>query len=91
MEKKVHVLISGRVQGVWFRANTKDQADLHGIKGWVKNTVDGKVEAVFQGPIEKVDDLIKWCHQGSPSSHVDHVDVSKFDSDESFDSFTIRY
>jgi acylphosphatase len=90
MKKTVHVVISGRVQGVFFRDNTRQQAEMRGVFGWVRNTSDGKVEAVFQGEDDRVDDLISWCYQGSPLSTVSDVSVENIASDESFDSFKIR-
>ena len=69
MVKTVHVIISGRVQGVWYRATTKQEAEKRGIVGWVRNTSDGQVEAVFQGPDHDVDNMIKWCYEGSTLSN----------------------
>ena len=89
--KTVHVVISGRVQGVWFRATTKQQADKRNIVGWVRNTSDGKVEAVFQGNENQVDDMVSWCYEGSSLSHVDTVDVTSIDEDSQFQKFQVRY
>ena len=91
MMKTVHVLISGKVQGVWFRANTKKQAEKQDVCGWVKNTADGKVEAVFQGSTDVVDDLVQWCHQGSSLSNVINIDVKIIQTDETFKGFNITY
>jgi acylphosphatase len=91
MQKTVHVFIKGKVQGVFFRANTKEQAEKRNISGWVKNTSDGRVEAVFQGDDSSVDDLIEWCHQGPSMSKVSDVTVESIDTDELFDGFSIRY
>ncbi|MCD6331177.1 MAG: acylphosphatase [Thermoplasmata archaeon] len=74
--KRAHVRIYGKVQGVWFRANTKEMADKLGIKGWVRNVPDGSVEAVFEGDDEAVEEIIKWCHHGPPLARVDRVEVS---------------
>lgn len=89
--KAVHVVISGKVQGVWFRANTKQQAEQRNVSGWVRNTSDGKVEVVFQGDEQSVDALIFWCHQGSPMSNVTDVTVESLDTDEEIQGFNIRY
>ncbi|HEC89179.1 MAG: acylphosphatase [Thermoplasmata archaeon] len=86
-----HVLISGRVQGVWFRATTKEKAEEYNIKGWVRNTSDGKVEAVFIGEEEDVEKMIQWCHHGPPLARVEKVEVSSYPSTEDFKDFTIRY
>lgn len=91
MKSSVRVLISGRVQGVFFRANTKQQAEMFGLLGWVRNTKDGKVEAIFEGEEEKLDEIIKWCHRGPPLSKVEKVDVKKQEPTNEFDDFSIRY
>ena len=74
--KRAHVKIYGKVQGVWFRAHTKEMADKLGIKGWVRNVPDRSVEAVFEGDDEAVEEIIKWCHHGPPLARVDKVEVS---------------
>jgi len=89
--KTVHVKVSGKVQGVWFRASTKQEAEKNGINGWVKNTSDGCVEAVFQGNEQKIMDLIDWCYRGPPLSAVEHVDVKEIDTKEEYESFSMRY
>ena len=65
---RAHVLIAGRVQGVYYRASTRDQAIALGLCGWVRNLRDGRVEAVFEGPKDAVDQMIRWCHQGPPAA-----------------------
>lgn len=70
-----HVLISGRVQGVYFRKYTQEAALAAGVTGWVRNRRDGRVETVFEGEKEAVEKMIRWCWQGSPSSFVEHVEV----------------
>lgn len=91
MKVNVHVIISGKVQGVWFRASTKQKADELGLKGWVRNTRDGKVEAVFEGEEEKVNEMIKWCHVGPRYAEVEDVKVEKGEVTNSFKDFSIRY
>ena len=86
----VHVLISGKVQGVWYRANTKNKAKELGIKGWVRNTKDGRVEAFFQGDGKQVDDMISWCSKGPPLATVTDIVVEKIEISEDFKGFTIR-
>ncbi len=71
--KTVRVLISGRVQGVWFRAWTKQQATALGLDGWVRNRGDGDVEAMFAGPDEAVDSMIAECGNGPPHARVSAV------------------
>ncbi|MDE2058696.1 MAG: acylphosphatase [candidate division NC10 bacterium] len=72
---RAHVLISGRVQGVCFRAYTVDEAAAAGIAGWVRNTSDGRVEAVFEGDKPAVEALIAWCRHGPPAARVNGVEV----------------
>jgi len=63
---RVHVFVTGRVQGVFFRAETKSKADSLNLTGWVRNLPDGRVETVFEGEKERVDTMIEWCRQGPP-------------------------
>ena len=84
-------MISGRVQGVWFRANTKDKAEQLGLNGWVRNTHDGDVEAVFEGEQEQINEMLKWCHQGPPMARVDNVKVEKQPVSDEFNVFSIKY
>ena len=69
------VVVHGRVQGVFFRAQCADAAQALGVAGWVSNEPEGTVQAVFEGDADAVEDMIAWCHEGSPRAHVDHVDV----------------
>lgn len=69
----VRVRITGRVQGVWYRGWTVDQANARGLDGWVRNRRDGSVEALFSGPAEVVDDMIEACRRGPPAARVDAV------------------
>ena len=89
MKVNVHVLIFGRVQGVWFRASTKQKAEELGLKGWVRNIDDDCVEAVFQGDEKKVNEMITWCHHGPPLANVKKVDVTKKQSIDIFEDFII--
>jgi acylphosphatase len=74
--KIVHVLISGTVQGVWFRAWTTQEAQARGLDGWVRNRRSGEVEAVFAGPAARVDDMLAACRRGPPAAEVEDVDVT---------------
>ena len=67
--------ITGRVQGVWFRGWTCNAARALGVDGWVRNRFDGSVEALIVGPEDAVDELIRRCHEGPPSSKVERVEV----------------
>lgn len=75
MNRTLHVLIVGRVQGVGFRAWTQHQAELHGLTGWVRNRRDGAVEALFSGPTESVDIMLRACRQGPGGAHVERVEI----------------
>ena len=88
---KARVVISGLVQGVFFRAATCEQAINLGLAGWVKNRWDGKVEAIFEGEKSKVEQMVGWCHKGPAGSRVDRVGVSWEDCPEEFDSFFVKY
>jgi acylphosphatase len=70
-----HVLVSGRVQGVFFRDTCRRLAEQHGVAGWVRNLPDGRVEAVFEGPADDVGRLVDWCRKGPRHAMVDHVEV----------------
>ena len=72
-----HVFVEGRVQGVFFRAETREAAKSFGVTGWVRNLYDGRVEAVFEGGEEEVERAVDWCHKGPPHATVTHVEVSR--------------
>jgi acylphosphatase len=91
MKKNVHVFISGRVQGVWFRASTKQKAEELGLTGWVRNIKDGCVEAEFEGEDEKIKKMLEWCHHGPPLSKVQNVMTNNQKIKDSYKDFSIRY
>lgn len=70
---RAHIIISGRVQGVYFRGHVKKMAESMGLDGWVRNLSDGKVEAVFEGETEDVRRMVTWCNTGPPAARVDDV------------------
>jgi len=72
---RVHVLIEGRVQGVFFRAATRDEARALGLQGWVRNLADGRVEALFEGDKPVVENMLAWCRKGPPYAYVDQVEI----------------
>jgi acylphosphatase len=86
---RAHVFVSGRVQGVYYRANTRDTAREHGVDGWVRNLDDGRVEAVFEGPPDVVGSMIEWCHEGSPRANVTDVSA-EYGEPEGVEGFEIR-
>ncbi|MBD3883872.1 acylphosphatase [Phormidium tenue FACHB-886] len=83
-----HLVVSGRVQGVGYRASTADMAKLLKLNGWVRNLRDGRVEAVIEGDRAKVEEMIRWCHQGPPAAVVEAVEV-QYGSAEGFRTFEI--
>ncbi len=85
--KQAHVFISGNVQGVFFRDFTLENARNLGLKGWVKNTIDGKVEAVFQGNETEINNLIEIIKTGPKSSNVDKIDIKWEEVNEEFEDF----
>jgi len=74
-QAQLHVLIEGRVQGVFFRAATRDEARAWGLAGWVRNLPDGRVEALFEGERPALEKMLAWCRQGPPYAYVDHLEV----------------
>lgn len=90
-KKRAHLIIFGRVQGVFFRAETQRAANQIGASGWVRNKMDGTVEAVVEGDANKVIETIEWCKKGSPRSHVEKVDVTWQEYKNEFNGFSVRY
>ncbi|MEM2281715.1 MAG: acylphosphatase [Candidatus Bathyarchaeia archaeon] len=91
MKVRAHVFVSGRVQGVFFRYETRREAKMYGVKGWVRNLPDGRVEAVFEGEEEAVKQLIEFCRRGPPGAKVKGVEVRWEDYTGEFKDFEIRY
>jgi acylphosphatase len=87
---RAHVHVSGRVQGVHFRASTREHARRQDVGGWVRNLDDGRVEAVFEGPRSAVEAMVEWCETGSRQASVDRVDV-EYGEPEGLDGFEVRY
>jgi acylphosphatase len=90
-QKRAHVFVSGKVQGVYYRATTREEAQERGVEGWIKNLEDGRVEAVFEGESDDVGDIVEWCHEGSSAARVDDVEVEWEEATGEFDGFGIRY
>jgi acylphosphatase len=76
--KTVHLTITGKVQEVWFRAWTQENAERMGVNGWVRNKSDGSVEAVLSGPENAVDDMVSKCHQGPIAAKVKKVEMEAY-------------
>ena len=84
-----HVVVHGRVQGVFFRDSTREEAQSQGVAGWVGNRGDGAVEAVFEGSPEDVERMVEFCRSGPSSADVDDVEVSD-EEPEGLEGFQVR-
>lgn len=84
-------LVSGRVQGVFYRASTQKKAQALGLTGWTKNLADGRVEVLACGEEAKLKELEAWLWQGPSHASVEAIEVTAIENDEAFDSFGIRY
>jgi len=89
--KRVHVSVSGRVQGVFFRAETQRTAKGFNLTGWVRNMADGRVEAVLEGEDANVDNMIKWCHIGPSAARVEEVLTEEEPYIGEFRDFSVKY
>lgn len=88
---RARVYVSGLVQGVYFRSNTASIAKKLGVKGWVRNLPDGRVEALFEGEIRDVTRIVEWCKAGPPGAVVEDLKVSWEEYKGEFDDFLVRY
>lgn len=88
--RRVRAIVSGRVQGVSYRASTVDEAQRLGLVGWVKNRADGSVELEAEGPTDKVAALLAWCESGPPAARVDRVAVDELAPTGSERTFGVR-
>jgi acylphosphatase len=88
--KTIHLVVNGRVQGVYFRAFTKKRAIKFGITGFVCNVENGDVEIVAQAEQESLDSFINWCHEGPLMAKVENVNVKEYSTTEHFSQFEIR-
>ncbi len=91
MRVRAHVFVSGRVQGVFFRVETRREANRRNVSGWVRNLPDRRVEAVFEGEKDDVEKLIEFCRRGPPGARVNHVEVRWERYIGEFKGFRIRY
>jgi acylphosphatase len=87
---RIQLIMNGRVQGVYFRASTVQQARRLGLTGWVMNRRDGAVEIVAEGRSDRLEELIAWCRQGPPGARVDEVDLQRQGFRGEFAEFRIR-
>jgi acylphosphatase len=89
--RRVHLIVYGRVQGVFFRHNTKKIADKLNLKGWVRNNPDNSVEIVAEGNENAIDNLINWCRKGPIGAKVEKVDIEEEGFKKEFISFSVIY
>jgi len=87
---RAHAMISGRVQGIFYRASARSEAIKRSLTGWVKNTSDGKVELIAQGPKHEVEDFIDWCRSGPMLAEVTCVDVTMEDPQDDLEGFEVK-
>lgn len=88
--KRLHLWIEGRVQGVFYRASAHEEGVRLGLSGWVRNLSDGRVEALVQGPEEKVNAFVEWCKKGPPLARVTNVEVVEEAVENDLVGFNIR-
>lgn len=90
MIRKVKILVSGRVQGVYFRLFTQNKAKHFAIKGSARNLPDGRVEIIAEAENLAIEKFIKWCHKGPITARVDQVEITELQHEESLTSFDIK-
>lgn len=88
---RAHVFVTGVVQGVFFRQKTRQQAQSRGVTGWVRNLLDGRVEAVFEGEEDDVRALVDFCGKGPPGALITNVDVTFETFSGEFEDFNVVY
>ena len=88
---QIHIFITGRVHGVFFRQSTRVMAIKNNVNGWVRNLDDGRVEIVAQGQEQDIDNLTNWCRTGPANSRVDEFEQKEESITEEFENFEVRY
>ena len=83
------VIVHGRVQGVFLRDTARRMAESRGVAGWIRNTPDGTVEAVFEGDAEAVESMVRWCNEGTRGAQVERVEVTE-EEPEGLERFGVR-
>tara|TARA_B100001750_G_scaffold93590_1_gene73819 strand:+ start:192 stop:470 length:279 start_codon:yes stop_codon:yes gene_type:complete len=89
--KRIHIFVTGRVQGVFFRQSTKVVAIKNNVNGWVRNLDDGRVEIVGEGEESNINSFIDWCKTGPANSRVDEFELSEENITNEFKIFEVRY
>lgn len=87
----LHIIVSGLVQGVYFRASTQNKANSLGVTGWVKNLVDGSVEIMVEGEKNLVNQMLEWCKKGTIGSEVENINYENIPFQNKFTEFIITY
>ena len=90
MKERAHVFITGRVQGVFFRATTRDEAKKNRVTDWVRNLADGRVEAVFEGNKQDVENMLEFCHKGPSMAHVTDMEIKREKFEGEFNDFKVK-
>ena len=91
VQKRIHIFVTGRVQGVFFRQSARVMAIKNNVNGWVRNLGDGRVEIVAEGQESNIDALADWCKTGPANSRVDEFELSEENSTDEFANFEVRY
>jgi len=91
MKARARIVVSGRVQGVFYRDNTRRWASSKGLKGWVRNLPDGRVEALVEGDQESIQTLIRQMREGPPIARIDNIDVEWEEFKGEFSDFRIAW
>lgn len=89
--KKVHLIIFGNVQGIFFRSNIKKIADQYNVRGFAKNKKDGSVEVVLEGDNENVDKIIEFCKKGPSGAKIEKINIKEKQYKKEFNDFSIKY
>ena len=91
VQKRIHIFVTGRVQGVFFRQSTRVMAIKNNVIGWVRNLADGRVEIIAEGETHDIDNLVTWCKTGPANSRVDEFELSDETFIGEFEKFEVRY
>jgi len=89
--KRAHIILTGRVQGVFFRDGTKNKARALGLKGWVRNVDSDKVEVMAEGEEDKLRELVEYCKKGPDAAEVSDIEIEYSDASGGFEGFSVRY
>ena len=91
IQKRIHIFVTGRVQGVFFRQSTRVMAIKNNVNGWVRNLDDGRVEIIAEGEKQNIGNLVNWCKTGPANSRVDEFELSEENVTDDFENFEVRY